>query len=391
MTPWILACNGRIKIVSLRRIVTGTAFVSSASVVRILSQFIALPILSRLLTSTDYGLVAIASPFIAFAMIITDAGLGMSLVRSTPVKDDTAWSTSFWVIFCVGSALAAILFVLSPLAAYVFGEPKLKLIVFILSFTIAAQAASVIPGAALQQARRFSTIAVIEISSTVLGIVLYSHMATIKDNLPAIRRTFLLVTRILGILVFPSLGMVAAAHDTIFKIVLSEKWAQSGMLFMILAAAGAVQAIMALGGDIMLILGRSDLRLRTTIEFSVIWLGALVAVIWAYHDIYWVGIAYNLAVVLYMPRTLSLVLSLIQCPFKTYLEAIFVPALMTPAAVFLHAEISGIFALQQYADIGLTALLILVTMALCALVQFRSLSHESALLAFLFRSNLATQ
>jgi polysaccharide transporter, PST family len=485
--------------VSLRRIVTGTAFVSSASVIRILAQFIALPILSRLLTSTDYGLVAIASPLIAFAMLITDAGLGMSLVRSTPLEDDTAWSTSFWLIFSLGGTLAIALLFLSPLAAYAFGDPRLQLIVLILSFTIAAQAAAVIPGAALQQSRRFSTVAVIEISSTLLGIisavtaalmgagvwalvaqqivffavrlcltlicspfrprlifdlsairqhlvfgrdvlgtnliahvsgsvdnlaiggvlgptsvgfynmamqfirlpttvitgplqfVLYSHMATIKDNLPAIRRTFLLITRILAILVIPSLGIVAAAHYPVFKILLSEKWLQSGTLFMILAAAGAVQAMMALGGDIMLVLGRSDLRLRTTIEFSLIWLVALLLSLAISRDIHSVAVAYNCAVVLYMPRTLSIVLSLIKCPFVQYLEAIAIPALATPATIFLYAEIVRVCAPSQYADVAIAAALTLVAMAVCTVIQLRPLRAEGAGVALPFRSNPAAQ
>jgi polysaccharide transporter, PST family len=468
--------------------------VSSASVIRILAQFIALPILSRLLTSTDYGLVAIASPFIAFAMLITDAGLGMSLVRSTPLDDDVAWSTSFWVIFSLGAAFATLLLLLSPLVAYAFGEPRLQPIFVVLSFTIAAQAAVVVPGAALQQSRRFSAVAVIEISSTLLGIasavtaalmgagvwalvaqqimffavrllltficspfrprlvfdlgairhhlafgrdilstnliahvsgsidnvaiggvlgppavgfynmamqfirlpttvitgplqfVLYSHMATIKDNLPAIRRTFLLITRILAILVIPSLGMVAAAHGPVFKLVLSEKWAQSGTLFMLLATAGAVQAMMALGGDIMLVLGRSDLRLRTIIEFTAIWLGTLLLSILIFRDIEWLAVAYSGAVVLYMPRTLSIVLNLIDCSFRHYLEALAIPALVTPPTIVLYREVVRVFAPSLLADVLIAAALTLVTMAVCALVQLRPLRDESAAVALPFRS-----
>jgi O-antigen/teichoic acid export membrane protein len=491
------ARSGRVKVLSLRKIVTGTALVSSASLVRILAQFIALPILSRLLTSTDYGLVAIALPFIVFAMLITDAGIGMSLVRSVPLEDEVIWSTSFWLVLALGTGLAVILAALAPLAAYVFSEPRLELIWVVLALTIGAQAAAVIPGAALQQARRFSTIATIEITSILLGIaaaviagflgagvwalvtqqivffitrviltlvcspfrprlifslakikshlafgrdvlsvnmvahfsgsidnlvighvlgpasvgfysmamqfvrlptvvvtgplqfVLYSHMATIRDDLPAIRRVFLLVTRVLAIIVFPSLGMVAAAHFSTFNILLSEKWSQSSTIFMILSAAGAVQAMMALGGDIMLILGRSDLRLRTTVEFSLIWLCALVLSV--SYDIYWVAVMYNCAVLLYLPRTLRLVLSLIQCPLKTYLEAMLVPALATLASIVLYEEIVESFTPQKYADVGLAALLAVVTIAISALVQLRPLLHESALLALPFRSNPAVR
>jgi O-antigen/teichoic acid export membrane protein len=484
-------------LVSLRTIVTGTAFVSASSVARILAQFIVVPILSRLLTSADYGLVGIASPFIFFAMLITDAGVGLSLVRSAPLKDTVSWSSCFWLILFFGGGLALILTAFSPLVAHIFGESKLELILIVLSYTVLAQAAAVIPGAALQQARSFSTIAAIEMSSTLLGLtaavvaglsgagfwaliaqqivfftcrcfltiilspfrphatfnlskikshiafgrdvigatmvaqlvgsldnlvighmlgssavgvyamamqfirlptivvtgplqfVLYSHLATIKDNLPAIRRTFLLVTRVLGIIIFPSLGMVATAHLTFFNILLSEKWSESSTIFMILATAGAVQTMLALGGDIMLIMRRTDLRLRVTIEFGLIWLCALMLSV--SHGLYWIAIAYNCAVLLYVPRTLWLLLPLIQCPLKMYLQAIIVPALGTLASILIYTEAVRIFAPHQYADAGLAILLAMLTSATCALLQLRSLLAESSLLALFFKSNLSAQ
>jgi PST family polysaccharide transporter len=489
-----LACQTqRDEIVSLRTIVTGTAFVSASSVTRILAQFIVVPILSRLLTSADYGLVGIATPFIFFAMLITDAGVGLSLVRSAPLKDTVSWSSSFWLILVFGGSLALILSAFAPLATDIFGEAKLEPILIVLSYTVVAQAAAVIPGAALQRARSFSTIAAVEMCSTLLGVtaavvaalwgagfwaliaqqvvfftcrciltfvlspfrphltfsfspirshiafgrdvigaavvaqlvgsldnlvighvlgasavglyamamqfvrlptivvtgplqfVLFSHLATIKDNLPAIRRTFLLVTRVLGILIFPSLGMVAAAHFAFFNILLSEKWSESSTIFMILATAGALQTMMALGGDIMLIVGRTDLRLRMTIEFGLIWLCALLLSV--SHGLYWVAIAYNCAVLLYVPRTLWLLLPLIQCPVKMYLQAMIVPALGTLASIIVYTEVVKILNPHQYADAGIAALLAMVTVAISALVQLRSLLNEGALLALPFRSN----
>jgi PST family polysaccharide transporter len=473
---------------SFRKIVSDIAFVSSSRVLRLLAQFIALPVLSRLLTSTDFGLVAIASSFIAYAMMLSDAGLGSSLIRSAPLKDHlAAWSTSFWLIMALGGCLTLLLSIFSPVAARIFGDARLELIIIILSFTIGAQAASIIPGAALQQAGRFSTIAAIETSAALLGItaavtaaflgsgvwalvaqqtvffstrlvltlirspfrprlifnlaaiksdlvfgrdvlavnlveqfsgaidnlaigrvvgpaalgfynmafqfirlpwsivtgplqfVLYSHLASVRDNLPVIRGAFLFFTRVLAIFIFPTLGMLAVAHVSIFATLLSAKWSQSGTIFMILAMAGAVQAMMALGKDIMLVLGHPDLRLRTTIEFGLLWLCALLLSV--FFGIYWVAVAFNCAVVFYLPRLLWLILSLIQCPLKLYLEAVIVPILITLALIGLYLEIAKSWVLQPYTDIGLAALLAFGGVLLSALVQLRSLMDESALLA----------
>jgi len=473
---------------SRRKIVTGIAFASSATVLRLLAQFIALPVLSRLLTSTDYGLVAIASPFITYAMMLSDAGLGMSLVRSAPLKDHlAAWSTSFWLTMALGGCLALFLSIFSPVAALIFGDPRLEPIFIILSFTIGVQAASIIPGSAMQQAGRFSTIAAIEITATLLGLtaaliaafsgsgvwaliaqqtvffstrllltlisspfrprlvfnlaaikshlvfgrdvlavnmveqfsgsidnlaigrllgpaalgfynmafqfirlpsmvvtgpvqfVLYSHLASVQDNLPVVRGTFLYFTRVLAIFIFPTLGMLAVAHVSIFAALLSAKWSESGTIFMILATAGAVQAMMALGRDIMLVLGRADLRLRTTIEFGLLWLCALLLSV--FFGIFWVAVAFNCAVVFYLPRLLWLILSVVQCPVKLYLEAVIVPILVTVASIGLYLKIAEALDLHEYADIGLVVLLTLAGVVVSALVQLRWLWNESALLA----------
>ena len=457
-----------------------------------MAQLLVVPILSRLLTSADYGLVGIASPFIFFAMLITDAGIGLSLVRSASLKDTIAWSSSFWLILLLGSGLALLLTAFSPLAADIFGEPKLGPILIVLSYTVVAQAAAVIPGAALQQARRFSAIAVVEMSSTAMGVaaaviaaflgagfwaliaqqvvfftcrclltfiyspfrphltfnfskirghvvfgrdvlgatvvaqiagsldnlaighvlgpaavgvyamamqfirlpttvvagplqfVLFSHLATIKDDLPAIRRTFLLVTRVLGIIIFPSLGMMAAAHFAVFNILLSEKWSESSTIFMILAMAGMLQAMMALGGDIMLILRRTDLRLRMTVEFGLLWLGVLLLSVW--HGVFWVAIAYNCAVLIYVPRTLGFLLPLIECSVTVYVKAMIVPALGTLTSIIIYAEVVRIFAPNQYADAAIAALLAILTAAISALLQLRPLLNDSALLSVGFKS-----
>ena len=101
---------------SLKKLVFDTAAMSSVNVLRILAQFIAVPILSRLLSPADYGIVAIAMPFILFAMMLADAGIGMSLVRTPPTEREE-WSTCFWLTVLFGSILAMITAAFAPVAA----------------------------------------------------------------------------------------------------------------------------------------------------------------------------------------------------------------------------------------------------------------------------------
>lgn len=142
---------------------------SSVNVLRMLAQFIAVPILSRLLSPTDYGLVGIAMPFVLFAMMIADAGVGLSLVR-TPARDREEWSTCFWLSVLFGLALALLSAGLAPLAAMLFAQPPLEPILRALAVGVFAQAVFLVPRAAQQQSDQFTTIAVTEIAAIFTGI-----------------------------------------------------------------------------------------------------------------------------------------------------------------------------------------------------------------------------
>ena len=87
---------------SLRKVVVDTAAMSSVNLLRLLAQFLVVPALARFLSPTDYGMVGLAMPFTIFAMIIADAGVGLSLVR-TPGSERRVWSTCFWLSAILGS------------------------------------------------------------------------------------------------------------------------------------------------------------------------------------------------------------------------------------------------------------------------------------------------
>ena len=392
---------------SLKRLAVGTAAMSSVNIFRILAQVLVLPILSRLLSPSDYGIVGIAMPFILFAMMLADAGIGMSLVR-TPVSEREEWSTCFWLSVLLGLVLAIIVAGLAPLASSIYSEPSLSPIVMTLAVIVFLQAIFLIPRASQQQAHQFGIIAGSEIASVICGIgtavvialsgggawalvgqqlaffvvrvglalwftpfrplfsfefhrakdhlvfgrdllstnivgffsrsldnviigkalgtaavgiysmsfqfarlpmmlisgplqyVLYAQLTKIKGNPNLIGQAFLVVTRILTILSFPTVGMVAAAHKPVFKIMLSDKWAASGHIFMIVAPFCALQAVTAVGGTIRMILGRTDIMLRTTVESNFV--AILILLVFVRFGLNWTAISYNVASLLYFPR-----------------------------------------------------------------------------------------
>ena len=159
---------------ALRKVAFGTAAIAGVNIARMGAQFIVVPILSRILSPSDYGLVAMAMPFVLFTMMFSDAGVGQSLVR-TDHAEKSVWSTSFWLTMMLGLGLALVIVASAPIAALFFGEPRLTAIIMSLSIVVLMQAGATIPEASLRQKQRFGTIAWTEIVSILAGIGAAGH------------------------------------------------------------------------------------------------------------------------------------------------------------------------------------------------------------------------
>ncbi len=469
---------------SLRKVALSTAAMSSVSVLRLLAQFFVVPILARFLSPADYGVVTMAMPFLLFTMIFTDAGIGLSLVR-TAGRDERLWSSTFWLACILGVVLMLLIMGVAPLAAWFFGEPRLLAIILALAVVVLPQAIATIPGNALQKDQRFGTIAGIEITSVGLGLlaavivafrdggawalviqqlvqfscrmlltltfssfrprltfsatglrehllfgrdvigtgilnflaqsidtliigkalgsaqvgiyamaflfarlparvitgplqyVIYSHLNQFKDDMPAVGLVFILLSRVLAILVFPAIALVAAAHEPVFRILLSAKWAEAGELFALVAPAIALQSVTAIFGTFRMAIGRTDLQLRATFEFASLWLGALLIASWQGLD--WAAYALNAVTFLYLPRAMYLLLPQIACSVSGYLRCLAVPAAASLAGVLLYHEATSLLHPGDWMAVFIGASLSVVAIALSAVVQLRALKAEASL------------
>lgn len=154
---------------SLKKLTFDTAVIASTQIFRLMAQFLVVPVLARFLSPADYGVVSMAMPFVLFAMMFADAGVGSSLVRDKK-RDDTVWSTCFWLTVLLGVGLMLVIMALGPLIASIVAEPRLTPVLLALATAILLQAIGTVPGIALRQEHRFCAIAVIEIIGTTASI-----------------------------------------------------------------------------------------------------------------------------------------------------------------------------------------------------------------------------
>jgi len=161
-----------------RKAVIGTVIMAAANALRLAAQLLILPIVARLLGPEAYGVIAFATPFVFFFLIMGDLGLAPALVRAKEATRDLE-STIFWTAVTSGLTLAALVAALAHPIGYLFGRPEV--IPFLLGLTplFLLVTAAVVPTARLQREGKFKSMAAIDITSAFVGMgaVLYGSFA----------------------------------------------------------------------------------------------------------------------------------------------------------------------------------------------------------------------
>lgn len=447
-----------------------------AGIIRVASQALILPVLSRLLTPADYGMVAITMPFIAFSMAISDGGLCLSLVRRNET-DARVWSSVFWCIAAAALVTSITLSALAPLLAALTSEPRLTFIMCALAMAFLLQALQTVPTAMIQRDHRFVASGSIEVASTLIGIttllllafsgagawalvgqqlafwvfraitvwlfvkpsirfeislrsiradvvfgwylvrinavnfasryadavligiflgtsaagfynmafqlmrlpatlllgpantVLFSAISKIQRVSPErAKPVYLSLTAILCGLLFPPMAVAAVAHGPIFDLLLSEKWAEAGVVFSLMAPAGAVQTVSLLSNPFLSAIGKPELQLRLTIEFTTVWVICLA--IGISFGIVVVAALMNIAVAVYMFRFAQLALPALGCSAIDCLK-VALPALAITAAVVVACSAAFLITPSELILLWVAGGLCLIGPALC-LILYRS-------------------
>jgi O-antigen/teichoic acid export membrane protein len=152
-----------------RKALIGTMAMVGANALRLIAQLLVLPVVARLLGPQVYGVVALASPFVFFLLILSDLGLGPALIRAKDLTRQLE-STVFWTAVAAGLVLAVFLAAIAyPLGA-ILGRPEISPILLGFCPLFLLVTAAIAPSAKLQRSGRFKTVAAIDIASAFAGM-----------------------------------------------------------------------------------------------------------------------------------------------------------------------------------------------------------------------------
>ena len=466
---------------SLRQVTLGSLAMSSVGILRLMTQLLVLPVLARYLTPEDYGIVAIAMPFVLFAMSFSDAGMSQSLIR-TSSQDRTEWSTSFWFTVLLGLALSGVITAFGFGLSVFMNEPLLFPILACLSSIIFLQSLATVPGASLQQNHKFPTIAGIEIAAMfislmttlwaalngfgawslvfqqlshyivklfltlffsrfapvlsfkihsirehlifgrdvlgsdlisfirdslqrvimgkVLGtsavgifsmsklfsdvprrivagplqMVLYPRFSMMRDNNDDMQHVLVFISRVIAMIVIPTVGMIGIAHDPVFTILLSEKWAEAGYIFMLISPAAALAPVASLLNTVCLSKGKTDILVRLSVEVCILFLISLGICVWYGLDA--VAIGLMIAHIVYLFRMVMLILPIIDMPTKRYLSLYITPVFSTSLSVIAYYAVDQNFDFNDWKLFGMAIGLGIMAVIFIFLIQYKMLLKD---------------
>jgi PST family polysaccharide transporter len=160
--------GGRPKI--LHRTSVGALALTGASALRLGLQFAMLPVLARLIGPSEYGLVALAMPFILLANVLSDGGMGYALGRQREVTADQE-STVFWLSAAIGVTLSLFCVAAAwPMGALV-NQPRLPLLIVALSPILLINSLTTVSNGRIIREGRFAIFAAGDLISTLASAV----------------------------------------------------------------------------------------------------------------------------------------------------------------------------------------------------------------------------
>ena len=128
-------------------------------------------VLARLITPSDFGLVAIVTIFIGLFTLLSDMGIGAAIVQYRDLtEEDYGGIFGFSVLLAV--ALTALFCAISPLIAMFYSDDRLVGLCFAASPTLLFSTLNMVPNGLMLKDKRFDRIAVrLVVATVVSGLV----------------------------------------------------------------------------------------------------------------------------------------------------------------------------------------------------------------------------
>jgi len=139
--------------------------------VKVLSQVISWAItiyVMRILSPSDYGLMAMAWVYVGFIALFNEVGLGAAIIQRKDLDQDDL-SSICWGVFAINLALCLFAFLSAPLVADFYEEPRVADVLRVVSIGFIIRGVSLVPSSILARELAFSKQSRADLTANVSG------------------------------------------------------------------------------------------------------------------------------------------------------------------------------------------------------------------------------
>lgn len=147
----------------------GALVTGGSQMVKLGCQIVSVIVLSRLLQPEDFGIVAMATPVVAFVHLFQDLGLTQATVQKKGLTHPEV-NSLFWISMAVSAVLAAMMVVLSPFIGQFYQEPRVTPLVAVMSIQLLVAGMGAQHHALVTRKMDFARLAVLDSISALMGL-----------------------------------------------------------------------------------------------------------------------------------------------------------------------------------------------------------------------------
>jgi O-antigen/teichoic acid export membrane protein len=151
------------------RAISGGFLTIGAQAAKFLLNFVSAAILARLLSPRDFGLVGMVLGITALVAVFSQMGLSIATIQRDTITQAQV-SNLFWINVGLSGVLAVLSVGLAPLTARFYHDPRVSSIMLALSLTFLLAGSTVQHQALLTRQMRFRALAIIDVTSSTIGI-----------------------------------------------------------------------------------------------------------------------------------------------------------------------------------------------------------------------------
>ena len=159
-----------------RRTISGLGWSLGAQILRQSAQFLIAVLLARLLSPSEFGLVAMVVVFSGFASLFNDLGFGPALIQRQDIEE-RHYSSVFWVNLGFGIAIAALLAGASPLIARFYKQPRLIAVTMLISLCFPINSLGLVQKAKFTRQMDFRSLGLVDVGNVVVSGLVAGFLA----------------------------------------------------------------------------------------------------------------------------------------------------------------------------------------------------------------------